>query len=269
MRVNLTSNGIVMDKQRARAWIDAGLRAASFSLDGVRRKTHDKIRGIPGAFKRTVRAIEILRRETDRRKSKLALRINVVLSRKNLPELPGLIRFAAELGAVDVVPMPIDGKKAKRPSRQEIYDFNRDIVPEVRELRIEHGMPTDLSRLYPFGRTDEECTLASKGEYAFGYYDKHRCYVPYLHTFVSHTGEVYACCMTRGGRQPLGNLATHSIADIFQGRAYREFRCALGRRRLPVCGRCDQFLRENHLVESRLEQQRIPTGAQFLEETVS
>ncbi|MFK7822051.1 MAG: radical SAM protein, partial [Planctomycetaceae bacterium] len=40
MRVNLTSNGILMDKPRAKRWIAAGLRSASFSLDGIDSKTH-------------------------------------------------------------------------------------------------------------------------------------------------------------------------------------------------------------------------------------
>ena len=55
--------GIRMDKQQAKDWIDAGLRSASFSLDGMSSKTHDSIRGVEGAYKRTIRAIHILRRD--------------------------------------------------------------------------------------------------------------------------------------------------------------------------------------------------------------
>jgi radical SAM protein with 4Fe4S-binding SPASM domain len=258
MRVSLTTNGILMDKERARQWIDAGLRSASFSLDGANRKKHDRIRGVAGAFKRTVRAIRTLRREVDRKRSKLSLRVNVVLSRQNLDELAGLVRLGGELGVADVLPMPIDGKHAERPSPKEIEAFNLDVVPQVEELRRQFGMPINAGRLYPFGRTKRERELASLGEYALGYYDRHRCYVPYLHAFVSHTGDIYACCMTRGRTLPLGNIRNESLTDVFRGTAYQELRRSMEHRRLPACANCDQFLLENRLIESRLQEHQVP-----------
>ncbi len=257
MRVNLTSNGILMDKERARQWIDAGLRSASFSLDGVDRKMHDQIRGMRGAFKRTVRAIGILRRESERRGSKLAIRINMVLSRHNLDQLPGVVQLAGELGAVDVLPMPIDGKHVERPTQLEIKAFNQQLVPRIHELRKLYGMPLNTVRLYPFGRHKEERLSAARGDYALGYYQRHRCYAPYLHTFISHDGDVFACCMTRQRTAPLGNLHHESLADIFRGRAYHELRRVMECARLSACSRCDQFLFENRLIEQRLQQDQV------------
>lgn len=258
MRVNLTSNGIVMDKRRARRWIESGLRSASFSLDGVESRTHDKIRGVDGAWKRTVRSVRILQREIVRRRAKLRIRINTVLSRQNLRQLPGLIELAGRLGAVDVLPMPIDGKTVPRPREREIALFNRDIVPECARLRTEFGMPVDAGRLYPFGRTEEEIRMAAEGRYAFGHYDRHPCYAPWLHAFISHTGDVFACCMTRERMPSLGNVREQPLTEIFQGTAYQSFRRSMRQERLAVCSNCDQYLRENRLVQSRLEQQGTP-----------
>ncbi len=260
MRVNLTTNGILMDKERARQWIDAGLRSASFSIDGVDPKSHDRIRGMNGAFKRTVRAIRILRRESERRHAKLSIRINCVISRHNLRDLPGLIRLAGELGAVDVLPMPVDGKRAERPLQREIDAFNRELVPEIQQLRRCYGMPINFGRIYPFGRRKEERQLASRGKYALGYYEHNLCYAPYLHTFVSHTGSVYACCMTRDRIRPLGNILTDSLAEIFRGEPYCRLRRSMQDKRLPICALCDQFLQENRLVKSRLAEYEIPAA---------
>jgi radical SAM protein with 4Fe4S-binding SPASM domain len=181
-----------------------------------------------------------------------------VLMKKNLGELPGLIRLAGELGAVDVVPMPVDGQRAERPSAAEIAWFNRDIVPEIVELRRAYGMPFDAARLYPFGRSAQEIGCAVEGKYAFGYYDKNPCYAPYLHAFVSHTGDVFACCMMRDKMAPLGNVQQQSLADIFHAPQYEVCRRRMQHQRLRVCANCDMFLRDNRLVRDRLEEQQTP-----------
>lgn len=268
MRMNLTSNGVLMDKARARAWVEAGLRAASFSLDGTRAKTHDAIRGVPGAFKRTVRAIRLILRENDRLRGKLRVRVNTVMSAKNLFELPDLIELVGELGVVDVMPMPIDGKRAPRPTIEQIERFNAEVAPRVAELRRRYDMPLDAGRLYPFGRTPAELALAVQGRYGFGHYDANRCYAPYYHAFVSHTGEVFACCMTRDRMRPLGNVREKSLTEIFQGAAYQSFRRGMNDARLSVCANCDQYLRENRLVDARLDQATAPRLSLPILETV-
>ncbi|MFO0915665.1 MAG: radical SAM protein [Pirellulales bacterium] len=260
IRVNLTSNGMLMDKDRARAWIDAGLRSASFSLDGTNARTHDAIRGVEGAFRRTCRSIRCLRREIDRRNARLRIRVNMVISQLNMRQLPGLIELAGRLGAVDAIPMPIDGKRAPRPTAAEIERFNRDIVPQVAELRKQFGMPIDAGRLYPFGRSESEIAAASRGEYGFGYYHSHPCYAPWLHAFISHDGDVYACCMTRERMPSLGNVRQQRLLDIFQGSAYEQFRQQMLQQRLKVCANCDQYLSENRLVHNRLERASVLTG---------
>jgi hypothetical protein len=42
------------------------------------------------------------------------------------------------------------------------------------------------------------------------------------------------------------------FVDIFQGAAYEEFRRQMNQSRLAVCANCDQYLKENQLVENRL-----------------
>lgn len=258
MRMNLTSNGVLMDKARARSWIHAGLRAASFSLDGARAKTHDRIRGVPGAFKRTLRAIRILHRENERLDGRLRIRVNNVLSARNLDELPDLIQLVGELGVVDVVPMPIDGAKVPRPTAEQIERFNAEVAPRLLALRRQFGMPIDAARLYPFGRSPEAIEYSRNGQYALGHYDEHLCYAPYFHAFISHNGDVFVCCMTRDRIRPLGNVCRQTLTEIFHGDEYQRLRAGMRRVRLPICSHCDQYLRENRLVDARLVQLETP-----------
>jgi radical SAM protein with 4Fe4S-binding SPASM domain len=258
MRVNLTTNGVLVDKERARSWLDGELHGASFSIDGARAETHDAIRGVAGAFKQTVKGIRVLRREILRRVSRTRIRINTVLQRDNLHELPDLHRLAAELGAVDVVPMPVDGTDVPRPTREQIIAYNTEIAPEIHRLRQRYGMSLDEQKVYPFGRTEAELTEAVAGRHALGYYEHHLCYAPYLHSFVGHTGNVYACCMTSERMPSLGNVLEQSLADIFRSPAYEAFRRSMRSRRLPMCAHCDQYLEENSLVSTRLGPMALP-----------
>ena len=252
LRVNLTSNGTTMTKRRAKEWINAGLRAASFSLDGTDSKTHDKIRGVKGAFKKTFSAITTLQREIQRNKTKLKIRVNTVVSQQNFEQLPELIELGGQLGVIDIVPMPVDGKNVIRPTVAEIQHYNQEIAPRCLAIRKKYGMPINAGRIFPFGLTTPNLEMSTLGRYAHGYYKAKPCYAPWLHCFVSHDGEVYACCMTRGRMGSLGNVKTQTLTKIFQGEKYEQFRSLMLRERLPICAHCDQYTKENKLVDQRL-----------------
>jgi MoaA/NifB/PqqE/SkfB family radical SAM enzyme len=252
LRVNLTTNGVLLERRTARAWIDAGLHAVSVSLDGACAATHDAIRGVAGAFDQAIKGIRNLRRECERRGNRLRLRINTVVQRRNLAEMPALLRLAVELGACDVVPMPVDGASADRPGSEDILRYNQHVAPEVRAVRRKFGLPTTAERIFPLGQEPNEIALATCGHYALGYYERHLCYAPWLHTFVGHLGDVFACCMTNERMAPLGNVCESSLKEIFHGAGYDRFRRAMSVGRLSMCQHCDQFLPENRLIQDRL-----------------
>jgi AdoMet-dependent heme synthase len=60
---------------------DSGVKAVSVSLDGARAPTHDAIRGIPGHFDETVRAIRVLA------EAGLKVQVNTTVMRSNVEEL--------------------------------------------------------------------------------------------------------------------------------------------------------------------------------------
>lgn len=60
MRTVLSSNGTLVDAAMAARVREAGFSYAGISLDG-REATHDRIRGLPGAFQRSLNAIRLLR----------------------------------------------------------------------------------------------------------------------------------------------------------------------------------------------------------------
>ena len=58
--------------------------------------------------------------------------------------------------------------------------------------------------------------------------------------------------MTRGRMPSLGNVKTQTLTEIFQGEKYEQFRRQMLDNRLPICAHCDQYTKENKLVDQRL-----------------
>lgn len=253
MKVTLTSNLTLLTKDRAKALMKLRPSGLSTSLDGARAKTHDKIRGIDGSFKRTLTGLQRLARY--RRDHRPRVRINFVMMRENFHEYPDLIDIAAEHGVTDVIPMPVDSKRTDlRLSKQLIRHYEAEIAPVVEERRRAAGLPLDPWRIHPFGVGKDEIKAAAKGLYAGGYYEAHACYAPYLHMFVAWNGEVYLCCMTNGRIDALGDLSRQSVREVFTGERFAAIRNQMARERLPSCHKCDMYTEENRRLATVLPQ---------------
>jgi len=256
MKVTLTTNATLLTPERIRRLVRARPSSVSSSLDGPRPRIHDAVRGIPGSFRRTVRALRRLVEEARRRGHGPRVRLNFVLMRQNYRHLPEMLELAAEMGVTEVNPMPVDekGERRNRLSRSQIRRYNQEIAPQVLEARLRHGFSTAPEVVYPFGVTEEEIRWSARGLYARGAFSEKPCLAPWMHLFLAWDGEAYLCCMTNQRMASLGNAAREPLRDIFLGprmlRVRREF---LAGRPHPACARCDMFLVENRLLHQALE----------------
>jgi len=89
----VATNAIVFaSRRKVKEFKKFGLRFAQISLDGLNPETHDKFRGVPGAFKKAVRGIKNCVAED------LFVEIATTATRFNYKEIPALIEFAEKLG---------------------------------------------------------------------------------------------------------------------------------------------------------------------------
>lgn len=256
LKVNMTTNGTLLGREAARRIRRAGVNSVSISLDGPTAAAHNAVRGRAYAFRRSLRAVRRLARAGPDGRPRTKVRINFVVMRDNFRRLPRMTELAGRLGAVDLVPMPVDekGPGKKRLSKCQIREYNRELAPRALEIRRRFGLPTPFERIYPFGVTKEELRLSKKGLYARGAFAQAPCLAPWLHTFIAWDGEVYLCCMTNGRIDSLGNAGDTPLRDIFHGEAYRRVRAAFAAgRQFPICARCDLFLPENRKLHAALE----------------
>lgn len=91
--IALATNGTIMDDTIAQKVIDVGFRRTSISFDGPDAQTHDKFRGIEGAFESSVRGFTLLRERG------MSMQINTSVARHNYHKLDQMYDLALKLGA--------------------------------------------------------------------------------------------------------------------------------------------------------------------------
>jgi len=91
--IALATNGTVLNRDVARRIVDVGFRRVAMSLDGPDPQTHDKFRGIDGAFESTLRGF------ADLRSLGMSMQINTTVARHNYDKLEAIYQLALDLGA--------------------------------------------------------------------------------------------------------------------------------------------------------------------------
>ncbi|MBW1739086.1 MAG: radical SAM protein [Deltaproteobacteria bacterium] len=94
LRMVMAPNGTLITEKTTRQMADAGIQRISVSLDGATRESHDKFRGVQGAFDGALRGI---RRVKD---AGIEFQINTTITKTNLSEIPKIQELAIKLGAV-------------------------------------------------------------------------------------------------------------------------------------------------------------------------
>lgn len=256
-KICMTTNGTLITKLIAKQLVKMKISTVAFSLDSSEPKIHDRQRGVKGSFKKTLNAVKLLNAANEKYNGRTRIRINTVITRRNYTQLPELTRLATDSGACELLPMPVDEKGIKkvrhRLSKSQIKDYNKNIAPQVYEVRKAAGFSTHPSYVYPFGVSKEDLEYSKHGQYAMGYFKDNMCHAPLTHTFIGWNGDVSVCCMLQNKMKPLGNVRENTIHEIFTGETYTKFRDEFTKERLSACHRCDNFSRENEFLQKHLE----------------
>lgn len=248
MRVNLTTNGTLLDKDRLKALLRVPPRSITFSLDSPLPRLHDALRGQEGAFKRTTKTID---RALRWRRRKTRVRINTVLSRRNLESLLAMPEWLADRAVEQWLIIPVDAKPGAPSDALDLEGvrlWSTRIAPALRDA-VRHVPEFDP---FVFGTTEAQWERAAAGRYSLGHYEDHRCHVPWFHTLVDARGDVYACCMGHRDLPALGNVRERPLREVLAGEPYVAFRRGMLRERTATCHRCDDFLPENRALDAVL-----------------
>jgi radical SAM protein with 4Fe4S-binding SPASM domain len=247
--MGFNTNGMLLTPARSRRLVDAGLAWLHVSLDGATAATFEAIRK-GGDFRRVVTHIDALAAaKRDAGTSRPRLQLNFVAMRRNVRELPRLVRMAAAWGLdrlwVQNLSHSFDdtdpaGAYAgiRSFAEEEALWSGDDIELAVRafdEARADAerlGVPLRLPRLEP---DDGAAEARAPGEPG--------CDWPWRSAYVTHDGKVQPCCMVMGSdRATLGSLDRATFVEVWNGERYRRFRERLTSSSPPrVCAGCSAY----------------------------
>lgn len=93
LRMVMAPNGTLVDAKIALEIKESGIQRVSVSLDGATGQSHDRFRGVEGAFEAALRGIEHLRN------AGVEFQINTTVTQRNRDELPAILDLSMRLGA--------------------------------------------------------------------------------------------------------------------------------------------------------------------------
>lgn len=248
----LTTNGTIINEERADALADLAakgfLKHISVSIDGPR-DLHDAARGLKGTFARTTEGLRRLQSAARKAGAPLRVGINTTVAHQSLEALHEMVDVADELG-VNAIGLnhlmfstPEEVAETVRligaQDASVISTFvTRDPGLDVERVRTQVRALADKCRerniLFDY-RPKVHAPLIDS-YYTPGTKLNGRCLYPFLHARVSFSGKVYFCPFIR---VEMGDLATSSLEDIWNGERYVDLRKRLLDNGIfPVCRRC-------------------------------
>lgn len=93
LRMVMAPNGTLITDEIAGQMSESGIRRISISLDGSTPESHDRFRGVPGAFEGAIQGIQVAK------KAGIEFQINTTITKMNLDQIPKILELAVDLGA--------------------------------------------------------------------------------------------------------------------------------------------------------------------------
>jgi len=219
MYTHFVTNGWLLDEEIIRAYDSVGGGHISLSLDAFS-PLHDELRGTPGAFERGKKALEAYKKVKPKN---ILLKINLVISEKNLNEVLDVVKMARTIG-VSIWLQPYDPYNwATRKS------LNQTQYHEKYPLWIsEHNFPKlekVIKDLIKLKKSDASLIinslehLAAMTKYFAVKLNRKTCNVGYRSFVIGPFGEVSVC---RFGE--VGNIRQQTVKEIWRSKKYDDVR---------------------------------------------
>jgi MoaA/NifB/PqqE/SkfB family radical SAM enzyme len=245
IRAGFNTNGTLLDRERAEALVAAGLDWLHISVDGAQRETYAYIRGRDEhdrVARNAAALVDVMGRLAAVRPK---LSVVFVAMRRNVAELPELVRQTAAWGiptlrvqnlAHDFSDTDPSGAYAEissftRAQALWVHDTEvRAIFDDARMLAAHLDVDLRLPAVEEPRRTRAPGTPG--------------CAWPWTSTYITHDALVQPCCMVMGAdRAMLGEVREHgAFARIWSSEPYADFRTALlGDAPPEVCRGCSMY----------------------------
>lgn len=243
IEVTTNTNLTALSPRRAEECVASGLRKLHVSIDAADPAAYAYIR-VGSRLERVLRNLDLIQAAKERAASPLPEIILVAVAmRRNLEELPGLVRLAHAHGvrSVSVQHLAHDFTEDTLPAK---YRPMRAFVDAETLLGVE---PQIIERCFDAARAAaSELGIALRlpsvrpGCHAEQKKGAERCDWPWRRAYISYSGHAMPCCMiATPDRLNFGNMAKDGVVRVWNNDAYNDFRAKLASDDPPdICRGC-------------------------------
>ena len=239
-KVNLVTNGTLLDDKISNDIIKSKMLLVSVSLDGWG-KNHDKYRNKEGIFKKITDNLENLNEKRKKTKSRLMIDIKTIVLKDNLEDILKLYEYASksnfEFFSISFLRnnnLKQNGKlyenfdeifyKPNYPI-QKYFDIQKfeEIYKEIQ--KIKKFSKTKIRFSPKFDNDNSKIELETIKKFFNEYNTKDineiyfPCLYPYSNTIINPMGDIYPCLSYK-----MGNITEQKLIDIMNNPKYRCFR---------------------------------------------
>jgi len=202
----ITSGPLAIDKMKMLE--KAGIQRIQFSLEGADEKIHDLLKGWPGSFRKTVKAIK------EARNTDIRVSICSTVHKKSVSQVMGIYRLTKKLGAHEYRIMrlisPIGAKFYYLTSHVTVVEYRNLLRELVLAYMNDFGIKIYAEEAYPylldFKRTDAWEILNDHGQCSQG---KSVC-------AITADGSITACPMAVNDKTVAGSILKDDLADVWK-----------------------------------------------------
>jgi MoaA/NifB/PqqE/SkfB family radical SAM enzyme len=239
IKISLLSTGLTLKKNTKQ--ILQHVNNVIVSLDG-NEEIHDKIRNIPGAFKKLKEGVQ----EIKRIDPTFRITGRTVIHRLNFRYWPAIIESAMEIGLDQISFLPADISS---------HAFNREVLwsdQKQQEIMLDENEIADLETItQEIIENDQGSNFIAESpekirnihRYYSAFYGKNtfpfkKCNAPWVSTVVEADGTVRPCFF----HKPIGNIREQSIEKILNSEKAIRFRKKLDIMSNDTCIKCVCYL---------------------------
>lgn len=225
--VELITNGSLLDERRRSMFVESEVSLIKVSLEAATQQTYEYIRG--GDLCTTLGNLKALADERSRKgREKPKLQINFVAMKRNIQELPELVRLAAEHGVESVLVLFMNAQGREELARESLF-LHQKLSDECMAAAIDAGKRHGVSVTVPgfFGTPPTGYDEVKVDQ---------TCHSPWKNCLIDLAGNVSFCC---GNTPSLGNILETDFDEMWFGKTVRSFRRVVNTDKQPEsCRTC-------------------------------
>ncbi|MFX1258056.1 MAG: PqqD family peptide modification chaperone [Promethearchaeota archaeon] len=200
--IELCSNGTLITKEIADFFKKEHIRSVRISLDGADAKTHDKIRGITGSFKKTIRGIKLL---TDR---DIRTEIQTIGCQYNIDNFAEIVELCINLGIYRIEIAPLEKIGRAEGLSNELF-LSAEQMQKLHEFMVEHQVKYK-KQIKSLLEKNTRRFINQKTCFAYP-----RCGIGIFLIHFDPIGSIYPCSLLTSPQFYLGNVITNNIKNIW------------------------------------------------------